>query len=112
MTPDDLTIDAMGHATTALWDGNATQQRDIRVWQQFVDVDVSSDQQTVTIQIPAGISLSLHLLSAERMVQIQGTPDSPGATQWVAYGNPASATINGQADYSVITTSSEIEIIK
>ncbi|QNM95070.1 tandem-95 repeat protein [Chitinimonas koreensis] len=111
ISPDSLEIDKNGRATSDIWDGKTTERHGMAAWQQLVDVTVSGDSQTVELDVPADIALSLHLITVQRMVQLPD-PKSPAVKRWITNGAAGSVAMEGQTGYSVVTQAKWVQIFK
>ncbi|MEF8731696.1 MAG: Ig-like domain-containing protein [Candidatus Accumulibacter meliphilus] len=115
VSPEQLSIDAQGKASSSVWPTDSQTKRDgMRLWQQLIDlaaVAPGASSMTVEVEIPAQLALGLHRLTVQRLLQTVD-PSIPGASRWLANGEPGSVTLEGQTDFSVVTLADKIEIFR
>ncbi|WP_301102357.1 hypothetical protein, partial [Propionivibrio sp.] len=115
MSPEGLSIDQDGHASSDQWaDDSTTLSKPLVEWTKLVDfqpVNPGQTSITVDLDIPAGVALGLQTLTVQRLVQTLDF-DNPGDLHWVADGEPASATVDGQTGYDVVSQGQKLLIFK
>jgi hypothetical protein len=115
VSPNPLRIDAQGKARSKDWhDDSQTRREGMRLWQKLVDlaaVTPGASRMTVEVELPPQLALGLHVLTVQRMLQTVD-PSNPGASRWLANGEPGSVTLEGQSDFSVVTLANKIQIFR
>jgi len=115
VSPNPLRIDAQGKARSKDWhDDSQTRHEGMRLWQKLVDlaaVTPGASRMTVEVELPPQLALGLHVLTVQRMLQTVDR-SNPGASRWLANGEPGSVTLEGQSDFSVVTLANKIQIFR
>ncbi|WP_291995607.1 tandem-95 repeat protein [Candidatus Accumulibacter sp. ACC003] len=115
ISPDRLTVDPLGKASSESWkDEQGARHDGLRVWQKLLDLEAvaaGASSATLDLDLPKNIALGVHTLTVQRLLQTLD-PAVPGAMRWLADGDAARVTIEGQSVFSVVTQDHVIRIFR
>ncbi|HRF74726.1 MAG TPA: Ig-like domain-containing protein, partial [Accumulibacter sp.] len=115
LSPEALTVDQDGNAGSELWSDQQPTRRDgMSLWQRLLDLEplaAGANSMTLDLDLPERLAMGLHRVTVQRLLQTLD-PAVPGTTRWLADGDPASVTVEGQTDFSVVTQDQAIRIFR
>ncbi|WP_374352805.1 Ig-like domain-containing protein, partial [Chitinimonas sp.] len=106
LSPYDLDIDSQGNARDGDdWNGKALKRQGFRAWDNLGEAALDGD--SLIVSYPAGVALSIHELTVQRITARQ---TSRGETSWVKSGAAATSLINGRSDFTAVAIGGELQI--